>query len=430
MNLLRATKLNVRVLVWLGLILLPPMAMQGQDLSVTTSDYPTLGNPTSAVATSDGRYVFVSVTNVAHSNFAGSDQAAGARTDTISGIQIFRRTGPLRSRNLSLKSAGFVETGTTGANGLVLLKDEKTLAVGAGDAGVAFLSVRDLVSGTAKPYFASEGEAAGTFDVVASADGKYVFAANEYGKLQGQRGSVGIIAVNADAQGNVNHPQSIAQIAVGDVVPSLMLSPDGSRLYVATELIPANQPPSIAGAGDPNLTKADCVQTKGTPAQHNGFVTVIDTQRAIKQDPTAVLSRVAAGCSPVRLVEAADSSVLFVSARGDDKILAFAPRSLDKAPEHALLRVFPSGGSAPVGIRLFHQDKLLAVANSNRFADSDGTFAILDVSNVSKSSSVAPPKTWPAGGFPRNIGIGQNGATLFLTNYRSRSLQVIQTAMH
>jgi DNA-binding beta-propeller fold protein YncE len=286
------------------------------------------------------------------------------------------------------------------------------------------------VSGTAKPYFASEGEAAGTFDVVASADGKYVFAANEYGKLQGQRGSVGIIAVNADAQGNVNHPQSIAQIAVGDVVPSLMLSPDGSRLYVATELIPANQPPSIAGAGDPNLTKADCVQTKGTPAQHNGFVTVIDTQRAIQQDPTAVLSRVAAGCSPVRLVEAADSSVLFVSARGDDKILAFAPRSLDKAPEHALLRVFPSGGSAPVGIHLFHQDKLLAVANSNRFADSDGTFAILDVSNVSKSSSVAPPKTWPAGGFPRNIGISKNGATLLLTNYRSRSLQVIQTAMH
>jgi 6-phosphogluconolactonase (cycloisomerase 2 family) len=132
----------------------------------------------------------------------------------------------------------------------------------------------------------------------------------------------------------------------------------------------------------------------------------------------------------VRLVETADSSVLFVSARGDDEILAFAPRLLESDPEHALLRAIPSGGTAPVGMRLFAQDRMLAVANSNRFADSNGTVAILDVSNDSSSSGRVPPKTWTAGGFPRNIGISQDGRTLYLTNYTSRSLQEIQTSLH
>jgi DNA-binding beta-propeller fold protein YncE len=72
---------------------------------------------------------------------------------------------------------------------------------------------------------------------------------------------------------------------------------------------------------------------------------------------------------------------------------------------------------------------MLAVANSNRFADSDGTVAILDVSDVSSSSNRIPLKTWPAGGFPRNIGVSKDGKILFLTNYRSRSLQVIRTSM-
>jgi DNA-binding beta-propeller fold protein YncE len=275
-----------------------------------------------------------------------------------------------------------------------------------------------------------QGDGAGTFDVVASPDGKFVFSANEYGIVRGQRGSVGIIAVDADATGRVTHPQPIGQIAAGDVVPSLALSPDGSRLYVAAEFVPAHEPPLIAGAGNPTLIKNECVQEKGTFPRSNGFITVIDAQRAAESASNAVLSRVAAGCSPVRLVETADSSVLFVSARGDDEILAFAPRLLESDPEHALLRAIPSGGTAPVGMRLFAQDRMLAVANSNRFADSNGTVAILDVSNDSSSSGRVPPKTWTAGGFPRNIGISQDGRTLYLTNYTSRSLQVIQTSLH
>jgi hypothetical protein len=119
--------------------------------------------------------------------------------------------------------------------------------------------------------------------------------------------------------------------------------------------------------------------------------------RAAEPASNAILSRVAAGCSPVRLVETADSSVLFVSARGDDEILAFAPRLLESDPEHALLRAIPSGGTAPVGMRLFDGDRMLAVVKPNRFADSNGTVAVLDVSDVSSLSGRSLLKTWRHG---------------------------------
>ena len=424
MKLLYASKYLRRTLIRLFLVPGSLLVLQAQSLTIAATDYATLGNPTSAVATRDGRYVFVSVTNVGSSDFKGSDQAAGARKDVVSGIQIF---GP--AHGSKLKSFGFIPIGSTGANGLVLLKGDHTLVVGAGDAGVAFLNVQEMVRGRAKTYFAAQGDKAGTFDVVASPDGKFVFSANEYGIVQGQRGSVGIIAVIADNDGKVRHPQIVGQIPAGNVVPSLALSPDGSRLYVATELVPANNPPPIAGAGNPTLAKNDCLQKKGTPPQGNGFITVIDAQKATESPSSAILSRVAAGCSPVRLVETADSSVLFVSARGDDRILAFAPRLLESDPEHALLRAIPSGGAAPVGMRLFGHDSLLAVANSNRFADSDGSVAVLNVSDVSGSSDDLLLKTWQAGGFPRNMGISPDSRILYLTNYASRSLQVIQSSV-
>jgi DNA-binding beta-propeller fold protein YncE len=398
-------------------------ALCAGNITVRTTNYPTLGNPTSAVETYDGRYVFVSVTNVGGENFSGPDSAAGTRKNVVSGVQIFRRS---RNHDGELVPAGFVPLGSTGTNGLALLRGGKTLVAGVGDAGVAFLDVEDAIHGKAKPYFASQGEEAGTFDVVATPDGKIVFSANEYGMFQGQRGNVGVVAVDADAMGRVTHPRTIGRIATGDVVPSLTLSPDGSRLYVATELVPAKEPPFIAGAGNPTLTKSDCVQKKGSPPRPNGFITVIDARRAVRLETDAILSRVAAGCSPVRLAETADASLLFVSARGDDTILSFVPHLLESDGEHALLRALHSGGTAPVGMRLFGQDRMLAVANSNRFADSDGTVAILDVSDLSKPVDRAPLSTSTAGRFPRNIGISRDSKTLYLTNYTSRSLQVIQ----
>ena len=202
---------------------------------------PTLGNPTTAISTEDGRYLFVSVTNVGQPNFTGSDRAAGARKDAVSGIQVFR-CDHAHEASSTLHSVAFVRTGSTGANGLVLLRGERTLAVGVGDEGVAFLDVHALIQGKAHPLLAHQTEAAGTFDVVASPDGEYVFSSNEYGVVNDQRGSVGVIRTHIDKHGRVLAPETIDQIPAGDVVPSLSLSKDGSRLYIASELVREHDP--------------------------------------------------------------------------------------------------------------------------------------------------------------------------------------------
>lgn len=410
---------------WLGAInsLLAIAAYaQPQMPTMDNQSYPTRGNPTSAVASHDGRYVFVSVTNVDQPNFSGPDSAAGGRKDAVSGIQVFRRSQSLFHRE-QFRSIGFVRTGSTGANGLVLLRGERTIAIGVGDEGVAFLDVRDLVRGRGSPRFAHQTTGAGTFDVVATPDGQFVFSSNEYGVISGQRGSVGIVATQIDEKGRVDHPETIGQIPAGDIVPSLTLSPDGARLYVASELVPAHDVPFIAGAGNPLLSKSTCVQRQGAPPRSNGYISVIDTQKAIAFSKDSVVTRIASGCSPVRIAEAADKSALFVSARGDDAILAFSVPLLEGDPEHALLRYIPAGGTAPVGVRLFSNDKLLAVANSNRFADSIGDLAVID---LAPNTDRARPLIMPAGHFPRNLSLSADGSKLYLTNYTSRSLNVIK----
>jgi DNA-binding beta-propeller fold protein YncE len=406
------------LLAALPVCLILSLVAQGQAGGVVS--YATLGNPITAVATLDGKYVIVSVTNVGAPNFTGPDSVANARHDVVSGLQIFREADG------ALKPYRFLPLGTPSANGLALLPDGKTIVVGVGDAGVAFVNVQDLIHSKATPYFAGQGPGAGTFDVVVSPDGRYVFSANEYGVIDQSRGNIGIIAVHADPNGRVAHPETIGQLATGDIVPSLALSGDGSRLYVASELVPAHDPPHIVGGGNALLTKEDCVQKKGTPARPNGFISVIDTERLIdaQRRASSVLSRIAAGCSPVRLVETANSSALLVSARGDNVILAFSPRLLESDPEHALLHTFSSNGEAPVGVRLFAKDRMLAVANSNRFADAPGNAAIF---SIGASGYTTTLQTLTAGGFPRNITLTPDGRSLYLTNYTSRVLQVIST---
>lgn len=387
---------------------------EAQATPPASRQFATLGNPASALSTPDGRYLFVSETNVNAPNFTGPDAAAGARKEVISGVQVFR------VQHGDLTPLHFIRVGGAGANGLVLLPGAKTLVVGVGDLGVAFLDVDAVLRGDATPIFADQGPVAGTFDIVASTDGRYVFSANEYGVIDGQRGNVGITATNLDASGHVHQPKVVGHIPLGDVVPSLTISADGTRLYVATEIPPANRPVAIAGAANPTLTRSNCVQAKGTPPRPGGYLSVIDAGRAIRGEKDAVLSRVAAGCSPVRLVESRDASSLFVSARGDNVALEFDPAKLETDSEHAFRRVIATGGTAPVGLRLFDGDRKLAVANSNRFDSAPGTLALFDLQRTDPR-----PTILPAGDFPRNLSTSPDETLLYLTNFSSRSVQVI-----
>jgi len=111
-----------------------------------------------------------------------------------------------------------------------------------------------------------------------------------------------------------------------------------------------------------------------------------------------------------------------VSARGDNRILCFSTRLLESDPEHALLREFESGGVAPVGIQLFANDTMVLVDNSNRFRDSAGGIAVLDVSG---KEGKPLRETIPSGQFPRDVSLSKDGRFLYVANYTSRSVEVL-----
>jgi DNA-binding beta-propeller fold protein YncE len=374
------------------------------------------GNPSTALPTSDGRFVFVSVTNVGGPNYSTPDVEAGKRRGVVSGVDV------LRSVNGALQFDHFIRIGGKGANGMVFLPGEKTIAIAAGDEGVVFLDVQAAIDGTAKPYIASQGPGAGTWDIVVTLDGKYLFAANEYGQFQLQRGNIGVVALKTGTDGRLFSARLIRQIPAGNKVPRLTLSPDGRRLFAVREIHPHAAVAQFSGRQNPLLTKHDCVQIKGIPPHANGLLTVIDVQRAIRMPSGegSIVAETACGCSPVTVIETKDSSTLYVTARGDNKILRFNPSLLESDPEHAFLGALDSGGDAPVGLHLLPDERTLIVTNSNRFAEHGGAISIIDLANPGSMQHV------PAGDFPRNITMTQDGKTVFVTNYTSRTLEILK----
>jgi DNA-binding beta-propeller fold protein YncE len=129
------------------------------------------------------------------------------------------------------------------------------------------------------------------------------------------------------------------------------------------------------------------------------------------------------------MVLTSDGKVLWVSARGDNRVLAFNPTALETDPDHALLGFASTGGIAPVGIALFQHEQLLAVANSNRFPEptNPGKVTILNVTNPAGARLLA---TVAAQLFPREVTVGMDDSTLYVTNFSSNQLQVIATTSH
>ena len=379
-------------------------------VTATYVTYPTSGAPFQAMVSPTGT-VFVSVS---------------------AGVQVFSpNNGALTSTCVNTLPSSLLSEGASFAE-LSFLPNGTDIAGGIGSPGPIFYNAAALQSCTATGYVVNQGTIAsdqGTLAVAVTPDGKYAFISNEYGVAPGAatEGNIGVVALQYDANGNVTTGSTLlGQISTGgNAIAGMTLSPDGTRLYVTSEIAAATT--SASGGSNPVLARTGCVQQTGGSSNINGLLTVINVATAEStRSPGAILATVDAGCSPVRMAETANDSTLWVAVRGDNRVLAFSTATLESNPNNALLGYANTGGTAPVGITLFHGDQLLAVANSNRFNTGTANATILYVANPSSASVV---QTIGTGLFPRDVTIGPEGTTLYLTNYTSQTLEVISTSV-
>ncbi|MGA7156434.1 MAG: YncE family protein [Acidobacteriaceae bacterium] len=381
------------------------MGAHGQELEAKT--FGTVGRPVEAMETADGQYVLVTV-----------DMGAGRMR--MSGIEVMRWEGE------KLKKVAMQDMGAENAQGIVLIPETQTLAVGLSNAGVAFLPLADALKGKAKVQVLGQGEQSGSGYLAVSRDGQFLFVANEYG----EGGNVGVIALHRDAQGMV-HPETVAQIPTRMTTPGVAISADGTTVYAESEVVPPMVAERLPGHGVAELERTGCVQGMGGRERGNGALFVMDAKRAealtagsTMEDARRVVRAVVdAGCSPVREAVSADGTKVYVTARGDDRVLEFDAARLKSDPAAALVEAIPSGGEAPVGVRLFEGGKMLLVANSNRFAGGNGSLAVIDLSDAGKPVLRQIMKT---GEFPRNISASADGKRLYVTVFGGDELMVLR----
>lgn len=300
------------------------------------------------------------------------------------------------------------------ATGLALTHDGKLLIATAGD-GPVFLDVDRMASGISSPILGSFSDGAHSQSVYAnvSPGDKLLFVSEE------RAHSITVIDL-ARARSNGYKPDAIiGKIPVANAPIALTFSPDGKWLYTTSQ----------GALPDWHWPKA-CKPEGSDPAtaqitNPEGAVIVVDVARASTNPEQSVVARIPAGCSPVRMAITPDGARIYVTARNSNAVLAFDTAKLLSDPGHARVGT-AQVGSAPVPIAVLDDGRKVVAGNSDRFSASQApqSLVVLDAARM-EAGVDAMLGAIAAGVFPREMSLSADGRTLFLTNFGSNSLQVI-----
>ena len=355
---------------------------------------PLPGHPFSTIASKDGCWPFVSVTS--------------ANPRSANGVAMLRRV----DGRITLEKVFPVEASPTG---MVMTHDDKLLIV-ADDEHVVFMDVTRMTSGKGDPmlgYF-SDGRNSGSVYVNVTADDKFLFVSDENAE------AISVINLEQARAEGFKATAIVGKIPVGIAPIALTFSPDGKWLYTTSQLAPKslNWPIACKPEGaDPATAKEQYAQ---------GAIIVVDVARAQTDPAKSIVRNVPAGCSPVRLAISPSGDRVYVTARNSNALLAFDTNTIQSDAVHAQVGSVPVG-SSPVGVAVVNDGKFVLVTNSNRFAKDQTarqTLTVIDASRVSEGQTAITGSV-PAGIFPREFGQSADGKTLFVANYNSMELEVI-----
>lgn len=297
---------------------------------------------------------------------------------------------------------------------MTLTHDGKLLVIAAIDA-VLFVDVELATGRKANPVVGSfsDGPDAESIYANVTADDKLLFISEERAR------SITVIDLPKARRNGYKPGAIIGKIPVGNAPIALTFSPDGKTLYTSSQgaLLEWDWPKACKPEGQP---AQDAQITRP-----EGAVIVIDVARAAADPAHAVTARVPAGCSPVRMAISPTGDRIYVTARNSNAVLAFDTAKLLSDADHARLGM-ATVGSAPVPIAVVDNGRKVVAGNSNRF-DGQSAAQSLVVLDASKIGSTADPTigTIPAGVFPRELHVSADRRTLFLTNFGSHTLQVM-----
>jgi DNA-binding beta-propeller fold protein YncE len=332
------------------------------------------GHPFSAIPSADGCTIFVSLTAAKDSH-----------------VVVLKRDNGVVTPLHDIPAEGQL-------TGMALSPDGHVLAAANG-AGATLFDTAKLIAGADKPAlgYLNDRPGAGSIYTAFTPDQHLLFVSDERAQALTVYDFAGIFAGRG--------VKPVGEIRTGDAPVGLALSPDGKRLYSTSEVA------SPSGGCSEN----------GGRNHGEGVLLVIDVARAATDPSAAVLSRVSAGCSPVRVALSPDGGTVYVTARGQNALLAFDAAKLLDDRDHAQIAKI-AVGSSPVGVAVA-KDKLF-VTNSNRFGG--GANQSVSVLNARKLS--AAQASIPAGGFPRELNLTADGNTLLVTNFASGTLELVDLA--
>jgi DNA-binding beta-propeller fold protein YncE len=387
-----------RAAVMLTLVAAPAVGAQDSACNVQAKD-PIVhldmpGRPFEPVISADGCWIFVTLT-----------QGNGANGGRVAAVHH-------TSGSLSIARTISIQGNPTGA---VLTHDGKLLIVADGGY-LAFVDATRLESGDGNPVlgYIGNGSQVGFIYANVTPDDKYLFASAERAE--------GVIVIDLEQarRDGFKDRDAVAKLDVGNAPISVTLSPDGRFLYTTSEAaLPEWNWPRTCRPENPN-------GRANVPNHPQGAIIVFDLAQALTDSSHAAISRVPAGCNPVRLVLSPSGDVAYVSARDDNALLAFDAQRLVSDTARALLGR-AEVGIAPVGIAVIDSGSRVVVTSSNRFGGSASDHQPLTVVDAWRLRAGVPAVigTIPAGAFPRELRLTADGRTLFATNFASRTLEMI-----
>jgi len=357
----------------------------------------TPGNPFQALATNDGCWIFVSLV---------------AQRPASPGVAVFHRS----ARGLSLVRVVPLPTAPAG---MARTHDDSMLVVTAASR-VTFLSIRALENGGhAILGHLIDSAAKGRVYASITADDRYAFIADENSQ------TVSVIDLEKARRTAYAASSTVGKIPTGTLPIAVTLTRDNRYMYVTSQWAP----PAL---GWPLECKRETANpTNDTTSVHpQGAIHIVDVQKAEVDPAHAVIGNVRAGCSAVRLVLSPDERRAYVTARNSNALLAFDVAKLQSDPDHARVAQVQVG-TAPVGVAVVDGGRDIIITNSNRFAGSptdEQTLTIVDAAALETNTAHSIVGSVRVGAFPRELAQTSDGRTLILTNFGSKTIELIDIA--